>query len=37
VIEAWTDRPPQKIAALESLANADPEWRKRYRCYASAR
>ena len=25
--EAWTDRPPQKIAALEELARTDPKWR----------
>ena len=31
VFEAWADRPPQKIAALESLANTDPEWRKQCR------
>lgn len=26
--EAWADRPPEKIAALESLARTAPEWRK---------
>lgn len=26
--EAWADRPPQKIAAIEELARTDPEWRK---------
>lgn len=26
--EAWADRPPQKIVALEELARADPKWRK---------
>jgi len=26
--EAWAKRPPQKIAALEELARADPKWRK---------
>ncbi len=26
--EAWANRPPQKIAALEELARTDPEWRK---------
>jgi uncharacterized protein (DUF1778 family) len=26
--EAWADRPPQKIAALEELARADPARRK---------
>jgi uncharacterized protein (DUF1778 family) len=26
--EAWADRPPQKIAALEELARTEPEWRK---------
>ncbi|MFZ5790186.1 MAG: DUF1778 domain-containing protein [Pseudomonadota bacterium] len=25
--EAWADRPPQKIAALEELARTDPAWR----------
>ncbi len=25
--EAWADRPPQKIAALEELAHTDPAWR----------
>jgi uncharacterized protein (DUF1778 family) len=25
--EAWVDRPPQKIAALEELARTDPKWR----------
>jgi uncharacterized protein (DUF1778 family) len=26
--EAWADRPPQKIAALEELARTDPKWRR---------
>jgi uncharacterized protein (DUF1778 family) len=26
--EAWANRPPQAIAALEELARADPLWRK---------
>jgi uncharacterized protein (DUF1778 family) len=26
--EAWANRPPQKIAALEELARTDPAWRK---------
>jgi uncharacterized protein (DUF1778 family) len=26
--EAWAERPPQKIAALEELAHSDPKWRK---------
>ena len=26
--EAWADRPPQKIAALEELARTEPKWRK---------
>jgi uncharacterized protein (DUF1778 family) len=26
--EAWANRPPQKIAALEELARSDPAWRK---------
>ena len=26
--EAWADRPPQKIAAIEELARSDPKWRK---------
>ena len=26
--EAWANRPPQKIAALEELARTDPKWRK---------
>lgn len=26
--EAWANRPPEKIAALERLARTDPEWRK---------
>ena len=25
--EAWADRPPRKIAALEELARTDPKWR----------
>ena len=25
--EAWADRPPQKIAALEELVHTDPAWR----------
>lgn len=25
--EAWANRPPRKIAALEELAGADPKWR----------
>lgn len=25
--EAWADRPPQKIAALEELARTNPKWR----------
>ena len=25
--EAWANRPPEKIAALEELARADPAWR----------
>lgn len=25
--EAWANRPPQKIAALEELAQTDPAWR----------
>jgi uncharacterized protein (DUF1778 family) len=25
--EAWADRPPQKIAALEGRARTDPKWR----------
>jgi uncharacterized protein (DUF1778 family) len=26
--EAWANRPPEKIAALEELARAEPAWRK---------
>ncbi|HEY9348075.1 MAG TPA: DUF1778 domain-containing protein [Inquilinus sp.] len=26
--EAWADRPPEKIAALDELARTDPAWRK---------
>lgn len=26
--EAWANRPPQNIAALEELARAEPAWRK---------
>ena len=26
--EAWTDRPAEKIPALEELARTSPEWRK---------
>lgn len=26
--EAWANRPPQKIAALEELARTDPAWRE---------
>jgi len=26
--EAWANRPPRKIAALEELARADPAWRE---------
>jgi len=26
--EAWANRPPQKIAALEELARTEPAWRK---------
>jgi uncharacterized protein (DUF1778 family) len=26
--EAWADRPPQKIAAVEELARTEPKWRK---------
>ena len=26
--EAWAERPPEKIAALESLARTPPKWRK---------
>jgi uncharacterized protein (DUF1778 family) len=26
--EAWANRPPEKIAALEELARTDPAWRK---------
>ncbi len=26
--EAWADRPPQKIAAIEELARTTPTWRK---------
>lgn len=26
--EAWAQRPPRKIAALEKLARTDPKWRK---------
>lgn len=26
--EAWADRPPQRIAALEELARTHPKWRK---------
>ena len=26
--EAWAERPPEKIAALESLARTAPKWRK---------
>ncbi len=26
--EAWADRPPQAIPALEELARTDPKWRK---------
>jgi uncharacterized protein (DUF1778 family) len=26
--EAWADRPPERIAALEELARTDPAWRK---------
>ena len=26
--EAWADRPPETIAALEELARSEPEWRK---------
>jgi uncharacterized protein (DUF1778 family) len=26
--EAWADRPPQNIAALEELARTDASWRK---------
>ena len=26
--EAWANRPPQKIPALETLARTDPGWRK---------
>ena len=25
--EAWANRPPEKIAALEELARTDPAWR----------
>jgi uncharacterized protein (DUF1778 family) len=26
--EAWANRPPKKIAALEELAHTEPVWRK---------
>jgi uncharacterized protein (DUF1778 family) len=26
--EAWANRPPQKIAAIEELARTDPAWQK---------
>jgi uncharacterized protein (DUF1778 family) len=26
--EAWANRPPQKVAALEELARTDPVWRE---------
>ena len=26
--EAWAQRPPKKIAALERLARTDPKWRR---------
>jgi uncharacterized protein (DUF1778 family) len=26
--EAWANRPPERIAALEELARTDPLWRK---------